>query len=152
MPELKAYYEAKRFARRGVIGSVDIPAGWALCWVESGQRAEGQTVRYATEAEAEARIPAILASRDAAAALAEAREAVRLAEESAAATEAAQRATLATEEQVSYLTKLIVRAARWSDVEVTDRYMVDGVVDLSILRAMDRRVASALIDHLREQH
>lgn len=63
--EIKAYFEAARPAKARVMGSVAIPAGWALSWAETGKLAETHTVRYATQAEAEARIPAVIAARDA---------------------------------------------------------------------------------------
>lgn len=64
---IRAYHEPTRYPRPGVIGGKTIPAGWALYWVQTGTAAEMQTVRYATQQEAEARIPEIIEAREQAA-------------------------------------------------------------------------------------
>lgn len=149
--EIKAYHEPIRHPRRGVMGGETIPAGWTLCWVETGKYAESPKTRYATKENAEARIPAVLAARDARVLDAGLKKILDDAAKDAAVVAAAHEAEstrgLATEKQVEYIVRLVIRRRRDGDTSGFIGGDVD-ITDLDALRKMTRREASTLIDSL----
>lgn len=149
--EIKAYHESIRHPRKGAMGGETIPAGWSLCWVETGRCAESHTIRYATQEEAEARIPAILAARDARVLEAGLKKILDDAAKDdaivAAAHETEAARGLATEKQIEYIVRLVIRRRRDGNGDGFILGEID-ITDLPSLRKMTRREASALIDSL----